>query len=89
MREVDQHAELVAGAHERTTRVGEPGTGVRSAGIAERHAVPERVVPAPDDSERAQPALDPFIEVRELWVDRLRTLEMEDRADRIAGDAAL
>ena len=51
--------------------------------------MPERVVPAPDDSERAQPALDPFVEVRELPVDRLRALEMKDRPDGVAGDAAL
>jgi len=40
-------------------------------------------------TDRAQAALVPALEVREVGLDRLRALEVEDRAERAARDAAL
>ena len=59
VRDVDHHAELVAGADELAARRREAGTRVRRPREAERHAVAERVRAAPDDPERAQSALVP------------------------------
>ena len=89
VRDVDHHAQLVAGADELAARWREAGTRVRRPREAERDAVAERVRAAPDDPERAQPALVPRVEVPESGLDRLRALEMQDRAGLLAGETAL
>ena len=83
--EVDQDPERVALAHQRAAGVGEPRAGVRRGGRRERHAVPERVRPAPREAERAQPERVQRGQALELRVDRLRALDVHDRPDRPAG----
>ena len=82
--EVDEDPERVALAHERAAGVGEPRADVRRGGRRERHAVPERVRPAPRDAERAQPERVQRGQALELRVDRLRALDVHDRPDRPA-----
>ena len=80
--EVDEDPERVALAHERAAGVREPRTAVRRGGRRERHAVPERVRPAPGEAERAQPERVQRGERLEVRVDRLRALDVHDRQDR-------
>ena len=80
--EVDEDPELVAGPHERAAGSGEPGADVRRGGRGERHAVAERVRPAPRDPERAQPARVQRGQVLEAGLDRLGALDVHDRPDR-------
>ena len=56
MREVDQDFQPVAGADQFLAEIGQARPGVGRRRTAERHAVPERVGPAPHRTERAQPA---------------------------------
>src|SRR5205807_6016119 len=49
----------------------------------------EGVRTRPDEADRAQAALVPALEVREVGLDRLRALQVEDRTERAVGDAAL
>ena len=89
VRQVDHDSELVAGAYECAAGGGEPGPRVGSARVAEGDAAAEGIRPAPGESERAHPARPPGLEVAEIRCDRLGALEVEDRADLLAGKAAL
>ena len=51
--EVDEDPERVARPHQRAAGVREPRADVGRGGRRERHAVPERVGPAPREAERA------------------------------------
>src|ERR1700730_4245907 len=52
-------------------RSGKPGAGVGRGRTGERHAVAERVRPAPDRAERAQPRRVQHVQNLEIRVDRL------------------
>src|ERR687887_1783933 len=79
MREVDEDPEPVAGAHELPPGGREPVAVLRRRRELERHPLPEVVRTRPRDADRAKPALVPAVEVREIWSDRLGTLQMDDR----------
>ena len=78
MRKVDQDLQPVAGANQLLAEIGQARPGVGRRRTAKRHAVPERVRPAPHRAERAQPGLMQHIEGLELRVDRLRAFDMQN-----------
>ena len=81
MRDVDEDAELVARAHERAAGVGQAGPGIGRCGEPERNALCERVRARPDDADRAEAALVPVLQVRQVLGDRLGALHVHDRRD--------
>ena len=87
VREVDQDAELVAGAHQRPAEIGEAGAGIGRARELERHAVAEGVGPAPHQAERAQAGLIEDLERVEPGIDRLGALDVKDRGEHAALEA--
>jgi hypothetical protein len=89
MAEVDRDAELTAAAHQPLAGLGEPRPGVGRRRELERDAVRERVRAAPDEPERAQAGRVPDLERIEVGVDRLRALEVEHDAERLAGQAGV
>ena len=89
MREVDQDAQLVAAPDQRLAGLGQARPGVGRARELERHAVAERVRPAPDQAERAQPGLVEDLERIQPRVDRLGALDVEDHRQHALLEAAL
>src|SRR5256885_1233462 len=66
----------------KTSAGGVPGLGEGAAGA-------EGVGTRPDEAVGARAALVPALGVREVGLDRLGALQVENRAERPAGDAAL
>jgi hypothetical protein len=84
VREVDQDPEPVALGHETAAGPRQSVADVGRGGKVEGHALCERVRPAPDEADGAQPALVELREVPEVRLDRLGPLEMADRSERAA-----
>jgi hypothetical protein len=55
MRQVDQNLQPVAGADQFLAERRQTGTGIGRRRTKERHAMPECIRPAPNQTERAQP----------------------------------
>ncbi len=84
MREVDHHAEPVAGLDEGAAVIGQARPGVGARRIAERDAVAEHVRAAPDRADRAQARLVEHVEQAQVRIDRLGALDMHDRGEGAA-----
>ena len=82
MTDVDHDPQLGAAAHEREPGLRQTGPGVRGGGRDERDAVTERVGPAPNGAQRAEPRRIPQLERLQSRIDRLRPLEVEHRHRR-------
>ena len=67
--------------------VGEARSGIGRRRTKERHAMPERIRPAPDRTERAKSGCIQHVEQLEVRVDRLRALDMKDRRQHAVGEA--
>src|SRR2546423_1041664 len=89
MCEIDEDPEAVACGDEPPSRPPEPLAGIRRGWETESYALRERVRPAPNETERAQSSGVELVEVTEVRLDRLGTLEMEDRRDGAAFQGGL
>ncbi len=87
VRQVDQDLQPVAGADQLLAKVGQARARVRRRRAAERHAVPERVRPAPYRTERAQARGMQHVKRFELRIDRLRAFDMQNRRQHAGFDA--
>ena len=87
MRKVDQDLQPVAGANQLLAEIGQARPDVGRRRTAKRHAVPERVRPAPHRAERAQPGLMQHVEGLELRIDRLRAFDMQNGGQHAVIDA--
>jgi hypothetical protein len=81
VRQIDHDPELVAGPDQVLAGIGQPWSGVRIAGKAERDAVAEYGRTAPDRAERAQTHGVEGVERVEVGSDGFRTLHVHDRGD--------
>ena len=88
MRQIDQNPQPVAGADQRLAELGQTGAGIGRRRTAERHAVAERIRPAPDRAERAQPRRIQHVQDLEIRVDGLGAFDMKHRRQHVIGEAA-
>src|SRR5262245_32178390 len=79
MRQIDQNFQSVASADQLSSEVRQTGPRVGRRGTAERHAMPERIRPAPNGAERAKSGLMQYVEDLEILIDYFRALDVKDR----------
>src|SRR5262245_33262935 len=79
MRQIDQNFQSVASADQLSSEIRQTGPRVGRRGTAERHAMPERIRPAPNGAERAKSGLMQRVEDLEILIDYFRALDVKDR----------
>ena len=89
MRQIDQNPQLVAGADQRLAEIGQARADIGRRRTAERHAVAERIRPAPDRTERAQPRRVKHVQKLESRINRFGALDMQHRRQHVIGETAL
>src|SRR5580704_15055010 len=78
VRQINQNSQLIAGANQLFTEVGQTGSSIGRRGAEERHAVPERIRSAPNWAERAKSRRIQNVQQLEIRVDGFRAFEMKN-----------
>src|SRR3984893_17796525 len=78
VREINQNSQLIAGANQLFTEIGQTWSSIGRRGAEERHAVPERIRSAPNWAERAKSRRIQNVQQLEIRVDGFRAFEMKN-----------
>src|SRR5882672_7034603 len=78
VRQIDQNLQPVAGVNQLLAEVRQTGSRVGRRRTAERHAMPERIRPAPNRAERAKSRLIQYVQKLEIRVDCFRAFDMKN-----------
>ena len=89
VRQIDQNPQPVASADQLLAEVRKTGSRVGRRGTAERHAMPERIRPAPNGAERAKSRLIQYVQELEIRVDCFRAFDMKNRCQYAVLQASL
>src|ERR1700737_4417582 len=79
VREINQNSQLIAGANQLFTEIGQTWSSSGRRGAEERHAVPERIRSAPNWAERAKSRRIQNVQQLEIRVYGFRAFEMKNR----------
>jgi hypothetical protein len=89
VRQIDQNPQSVAGANQFLAEVRQTWSRVGRRGTEERHAMLERIRPAPNGSERAKSGFIQHVQKLEIRVDCFRALNMKNRCQHAVVQALL
>ena len=78
VRQINQNLQPVAGANQFLAEVRQTWSRVGRGGTTERHAMPERIRPAPNGAKRAKSRLVQDVQELEIRVDCFRAFDMKN-----------
>src|SRR5206468_3469951 len=89
VRQIDQNSQLITGANQLFTEIGQTGSSIGRRGAEERHAVPERIRSAPNWAERAKSRRIQNVQQLEFRVYCFRAFEMKNSCQHVILQASL